>query len=74
MSLVLACTFVGASLKGIFYAIPDPDIGEPWPVDVAPAIINFAQMFSPAVIGLVLARLERSSLGGLRLRGRRSPR
>ena len=65
MSLVVACTFVGASLNGIFYAIPEPDIEEPWYFDVALVAVNFAYMFSPAVVGLVLAWLAHSLLGWL---------
>ena len=72
MPLVLACTFVGASLNGIFYAIPTYGVGEPWPSGVFLVLFHFAHMFVPATVGLALAWLARALVAGLR-RNRRRP-
>ena len=60
MPLVLACTFVGACLNGIFYAIPNYGVEEPWPSDVLLVLFHFAYMFVLATVGLALAWLARS--------------
>ena len=66
MPLVLACTFVGACLNGIFYAIPNYGVGEPWPSDVFVVLFHFAHMFVLATVGLALAWLARSLVARLR--------
>lgn len=71
MPLVLACTFVGASLNGIFYAIPNYGVGEPWPSDVFLVLFHFAYMFILATVGLALAWLVRSLVARLRWTRRR---
>ncbi len=72
MALVLGCTFVGASLNGVMYAIPNYGVGEPWPSDVLLVVLHFAYMFILATVGLALAWLARSLVAWL-CRSRRRP-
>ncbi len=66
-SLVLACTFVGACVYAIVYAIPDFGFGEWWPpLDVLLVLYAFAYTVIPAAVGLMLAWLTRSLVARFR--------
>lgn len=55
MSLVLACTFAGSLLNGIFYTIPHNVAGEPLLVTVSVVLVYFAYMLVLATVGLALS-------------------
>lgn len=55
MPLVLACTFAGSFLNGIFYTIPNYAAGEPWRSGVLLVLVFFAYMLILATVGLILA-------------------